>query len=73
MSASKKSVSFNLPPHIHRLHVWNFAYNQSRLGEWETAARDRCRFNHRIQQIQCILSPVLETVHRNKIFSLRFQ
>jgi len=47
--------------------TWYFAHRQARIGEWETLARDRARFNDRINKLDTIISPVLSKKHRNII------
>jgi len=51
------------------MRTWYFAHRQARIGEWETLARDRARFNDRINKLETIISSVLSREHRNKIFS----
>jgi len=52
------------------MRTWYFAHRQARIGEWEILARDRVRFNDRINKLETIISSVLSREHRNKIFSL---
>ena len=53
---------------VHRMLAWDFAYRASRVGPWEEIARDRGRFKTRIQQFESIISPVLTSDHRDKIW-----
>lgn len=47
------------PTHVHLLYVWTYAYKAARRGSWEEAARDRERFQHRIERINQLIKPVL--------------
>lgn len=73
MDQNKKAVKFNLCPETHHLHVWSFAYKQSRKGHWEQCARDRDRFSRRIKQLEREITSILSPTHREKIYRLRFQ
>ncbi|XP_034248090.1 uncharacterized protein LOC117649417 [Thrips palmi] len=69
-SISGKKVCFSTSkPTIHRMLAWDFAYRMSRPGPWEAMGRDRERFRARIRQYEAILSPVLTSEHRNKIWN----
>lgn len=48
--------------------AWDYAYRAARLGPWEQMARDRFRFRDRILRLECILSPILQEKHREKIY-----
>ncbi|KAK4325790.1 hypothetical protein Pmani_003732 [Petrolisthes manimaculis] len=52
---------------IHRLIHWQFAYQEARKSLWGQCARDRNRFHRRIQQIEPILSKILNPDHRIRI------
>ncbi|KAJ1527492.1 hypothetical protein ONE63_007464 [Megalurothrips usitatus] len=68
-SDGHKKVHFSsAKPTVHKMLAWDFAYRSSRLGPWEQMVRDRERFKTRIRQFECILSPVLTSEHRNKIW-----
>ena len=41
------------------MHVWQYASQAARRGEWEQAARDRERFRMRIERLGVILNPML--------------
>lgn len=69
----RKSVTFNPSPKIHHLHTWTFAYRAARKSNWEQAARDRHRFERRIERNEVVISPILSIIHRTQIFRLRFQ
>ena len=53
---------------VHNLVHWNFAYRSARKGRWMQEACDRMRFQHRIDRISTIVSPVLEKEHRKRVF-----
>lgn len=68
-SHSYRKVCFsNSKPTIHRMLAWDFAYRTCRPGPWEEMARDRERFRARIRQYEPILSSVLTSEHRNKLW-----
>ncbi|KAK4318965.1 hypothetical protein Pmani_010053 [Petrolisthes manimaculis] len=52
---------------IHRLIHWQFAYQEARKSLWGQCVRDRNRFHRRIQQIEHILSKILNPDHRIRI------
>lgn len=68
-----KRVKFNLNPSVQFMYTWTFAYKQARKGDWEMLARDRCRFQRRIAEIQAKIDYVLESNHRDTVYQLRFQ
>ena len=53
LSFSKKKVSFNDEPTIHLL-----PNDEDRKRPWETLARDSCRFQRRIKEIEKVLRPI---------------
>ncbi|XP_008556845.1 protein PFC0760c [Microplitis demolitor] len=65
-------VRFNLQPTVHTIIKWNFAYRAARKGPWEQMARDRDRFQTRINSTGRIIEPVLATQHRDCIWKDRF-
>lgn len=65
-------VTFNLCPTVHVIRAWNYAYSEARKGKWEQMGRDRERFEKRINELSHILSPILKTDHRQKIYNERF-
>ncbi|XP_030370361.1 uncharacterized protein LOC115620978 [Scaptodrosophila lebanonensis] len=67
----KKKVRFNLEPKIHVMYTWDYAYRAARKGDWQVHARDRARFQQRIQRISTILDPILCSDHRQKIYKDR--
>ena len=70
----KKSVSFeNKLEKVHRLITWEYASRKARSGIcWLLASSDRRRFNNRIQYSEFVISPILETNHRNKIYKILY-
>lgn len=69
----ESSVKFEMPPTIYHLHVWSFAHREARIGNWRQIALDRHRFERRIKRSAILISPILSTTHREKIFRIRFQ
>lgn len=67
-----KQVCFEENPRVRVMRVWEYASRSARRGGWEQAARDRVRFQMRIERTKKILDPVLEkkrsefTVHREE-------
>lgn len=47
--------------------TWDYEYWTARKGEWEQIARDRARFERRIQDIGRKILDVLKDDHRQKI------
>ncbi|KAK0167525.1 hypothetical protein PV327_004912 [Microctonus hyperodae] len=64
-------VRFTFKPTIHKMIKWDFAYRAARKGPWEQAARDRERFNNRINFVGKILDPILLASHRQQIYKNR--
>lgn len=54
-----KIVKFNLKPSIHLMYAWRFAYSEARKNCWEEAARDRVRFQNKIDKLSKVITPVL--------------
>lgn len=48
--------------------TWNYAYWAARKGDWEQFARDRARFQKRLQDVGKIVSKVLDEGHRQNIY-----
>lgn len=67
-SVNMRRVSFELPPRVHSLCVWSFAYHHARKGIYEQHARDRARFNARIKAMSAIISLILTKSHRERIY-----
>jgi Phosphatase-1 catalytic subunit binding region len=56
----EKSVRFNDAIQLRYMWSWMFAYRQARKGwYWEQCARDRARFQRRIENFASIIEPVL--------------
>lgn len=55
-----KKVRFCDKPNILIMHTWQFAYIQARKDMWQQAARDRSRFEIRINNLSQIISPIIE-------------
>lgn len=68
----ERKVRFCQKPVIHVMRAWDFAYRQARKGEWEMAARDRERFRKRIDDLEQMLGPALQSSVRDKIYAERF-
>ncbi|EDV36278.1 uncharacterized protein Dana_GF12046 [Drosophila ananassae] len=71
-SSAAKKVRFNLKPEVHVMHVWDFAYRTARKSEWQLIARDRDRFEKRINRVAPILNPILSPNHRDSVYRARF-
>jgi hypothetical protein len=70
----KMKVRFDLSKNkVYYMLSWSYAYKQSRKGQWECAARDRNRFQRRIDNIGEVLVKVLGSDHRLHIYQERFQ
>ena len=59
MSSFHTRVKFFEQPTVHNMHTWDFAYRESRKGEWIQKSADRERFKQRIQRFQNEFSKVL--------------
>ncbi|XP_066967569.1 uncharacterized protein [Macrobrachium rosenbergii] len=53
---------------VHPMIAWTFAYKNARRGPWEQCARDRVRFNSRIEALEPVISSVLEGSHREAMY-----
>lgn len=73
LSISQLQVTFNLCPQVHEIRAWKFAYREARKGKWEQVGRDRERFDKKINDLGSIITPILATEHREKIFNERFR
>ncbi|KAH8272908.1 hypothetical protein KR018_008590 [Drosophila ironensis] len=71
-STAAKKVRFNLKPEVHVMLAWDFAYRAARKSEWQVIARDRARFQQRIQRVAHFLDPVLSPDHRDSVYRSRF-
>ena len=52
---------------VHVLRTWLFARKASRKGHWEELARDRDRFQRRIQEVDDVIGYCLSQSHREMI------
>lgn len=69
----KKCVNFDLTKNNTLYMIaWGYAYKQARRGQWEMLARDRNRFQRRIQEAFSTISAVLDPIHRNRIYFERY-
>lgn len=66
------SVTFDLKPTIHLMCTWTFAYRQARKGDWEMVARDRVRFQRKLEEFHEKIKHVFESNHRDNIYKSRF-
>lgn len=66
-SCSLKKVCFSPTVTVHPLRVWSFAHRMARRGPWEEMARDRCRFQKRMAEVEAAISWCLEPGHRKTI------
>jgi Phosphatase-1 catalytic subunit binding region len=64
-----------MTPKVHIMRVWDFASRAYRKEGvcWQTFARDHERFKKRIFEAQETITPILDSKHRDIIFSERFQ
>lgn len=53
-----KKVSFDPNVKILHLHVWAFAYQEARKGDWMRFAADRYRFELRKNQMESMLTKI---------------
>ncbi|XP_062245341.1 protein phosphatase 1 regulatory subunit 15B [Platichthys flesus] len=66
-NASTKKVRFSPLVQVHVVRTWLFARQASRKGPWEEMARDRARFQRRIQETDRNISHCLTLPHREKM------
>lgn len=64
----EKSVTFNSNVQIKKMYVWSFAHNSARKGTFPSEYLDRLRFNNKIRKTEIILSPILNTSHRKRMY-----
>lgn len=77
-NTSKRKIQFESNPTTHILHVWHFAYWNARKDIWQQAARNRARFENRINKLNEIITPILRkkqvVVHvQNRLFRVSQQ
>lgn len=58
---------------VHYMYTWNYAYREHRKIYWEQVALDRWRFEENIKHLSCIINPILNVQHRQKIYEMRFK
>lgn len=63
----QKKVQFLPLVQVHVMRTWPFARQASRKGHWEELARDRARFQRRIQEAEDVIGYCLNQSHREKI------
>ncbi|XP_047195723.1 protein phosphatase 1 regulatory subunit 15B-like [Hippoglossus stenolepis] len=66
-NTSTKKVRFSPLVQVHVVRTWLFARQASRKGRWEEMARDRDRFQRRIQETERDISHCLTLPHREKM------
>lgn len=69
----KKKVTFASSVSVRPMIAWCFAHRSARRGPWMFFVLDTARFNNRIRQTGIIRDPVLDPIHRNKIYKKRFK
>lgn len=57
---------------VHHMVTWSFAHRAARKGHWEEYARDRMRFQRRIEDTDDRIDIVLQPEYRERIFRTRF-
>lgn len=57
---------------VHPIIAWNYAYCAARKGPWEQYARDRARFQRKIKDLERVLNPVFQKMHRDTVYTERF-
>lgn len=62
-------VTFNEDVKVSLMFLWKYAYHKARIGPWEQVARDRVRFQRRIQNCEKIIAKVLHPLHREKVYN----
>ncbi|XP_041075084.1 uncharacterized protein LOC121294931 [Polyodon spathula] len=61
-----KKVTFSPFVHVHVMHAWDFAFRAARKSPWEEMARDRARFQRRIQEAEETIGCCWNSDHREK-------
>lgn len=73
-SKTIKKVTFLVggQPKIKYIYHWLYAHREARKSvNWEQMAVDHYRFQRRISQLESIISPVLDPVHRCAVYEAR--
>ncbi|KAM9299412.1 uncharacterized protein PAF06_016477 [Gastrophryne carolinensis] len=68
-NASVKKVRFSSNVTVHHMITWSYAYRTARKGPWEEYARDSCRFQKRVSEIESKIGYCLKPQHREKIWA----
>ncbi|XP_029441099.1 uncharacterized protein LOC115080809 isoform X2 [Rhinatrema bivittatum] len=66
-SISLKKVRFSPVVLVRQMRTWSFAHHMARKGPWEEIARDRCRFQRHIAEMETTIGWCLESGHREAI------
>ncbi|XP_030641760.1 protein phosphatase 1 regulatory subunit 15B [Chanos chanos] len=64
-----KKVKFSPVVQVHKMQAWSFAMQASRKGPWEELARDRERFQRRIQKTEQAIGYCISPSHREMLFA----
>ena len=65
---SGRTVKFGDTTMIYTPMDWSpDAYRDARKGPWISIAADRCRFNRRIKQTECVLGDIFCDAHREDV------
>ncbi|XP_043938647.1 uncharacterized protein LOC122811115 [Protopterus annectens] len=64
-----KQVRFSPVVHVHTMCAWSYALRAARKGPWEEMARDRERFQSRINESEKILGHYLNKRYNKKILA----
>ncbi|KAG7473750.1 hypothetical protein MATL_G00099140 [Megalops atlanticus] len=62
-----KKVRFSPIVQVHIMHTWSFAMQAARKGPWEELARDRVRFQRRIEETEQAIGYCFHPSHRERI------
>ncbi|XP_036391275.1 protein phosphatase 1 regulatory subunit 15B [Megalops cyprinoides] len=62
-----KKVRFSPIVQVHTMHTWSFAMQAARKGLWEELARDRVRFQRRIEETEQAIGYCFHPLHRERI------
>ncbi|XP_055371843.1 uncharacterized protein LOC129605872 [Condylostylus longicornis] len=68
----KRKVRFNLIPQIRILRTWLLAHKLARQSNWESAIDARNKFKRRIEHTGKVISVVLSSLHRTRVYKERF-
>lgn len=65
-------VKFNPNVQVRTMSDWSMEYHEARISNWKRVYLDRLRFERKIFLCGIIISRILTTEHRQKIYSTRF-